>query len=360
MTNTDHLALPYIAASQAQKHVTHNEAIRMLDALVHLSVTRRDLTAPPSSPDDGERFLIAASATADWQGKDNQIAAWQDGAWAYYLPRDGWCVWVEAERLLYAWQTDQWVAAGGNHIDHQNLDHVGVNATANDANRLVVSSPASLFNHEGNGHQIKVNKQAEADTASLLYQTNWSGRAEMGLAGNDDFSIKVSADGSNWKEPLRISKDSGRVAIKNSNPTARLRFSHQAQYAISAGTTYDYDLASWNNDCPSGFGAILSGDGQGAFRCPYDGLYLIIATAQTAQGSIPFRSEIMRNAVIIRRMFHGNDANPSGYGSHTPCEPVLSYCNAGDLLSMRIDTRDNGAVIWAPNTYFEIVMLSAA
>lgn len=34
MDQTSHLKLPYIAPSQAQKHVTHNEAIGALDALV--------------------------------------------------------------------------------------------------------------------------------------------------------------------------------------------------------------------------------------------------------------------------------------------------------------------------------------
>ena len=47
---TTHLLLPYILAAQAQKHVTHNEALRLLDGLVQLSVLDRDLTAPPGSP----------------------------------------------------------------------------------------------------------------------------------------------------------------------------------------------------------------------------------------------------------------------------------------------------------------------
>ena len=47
MTDTPNLTLPYIFASQAQKHVTHNEAIRTLDCLVQLSVESRALTSPP-------------------------------------------------------------------------------------------------------------------------------------------------------------------------------------------------------------------------------------------------------------------------------------------------------------------------
>lgn len=38
MSVTQRLQLPYIAASQAQKHVTHNEALVLLDALVQLAV----------------------------------------------------------------------------------------------------------------------------------------------------------------------------------------------------------------------------------------------------------------------------------------------------------------------------------
>ena len=55
MSDTIHLGLPHIAASQAQKHVTHNEALRMLDALVMLAVKDRDLSAPPGSPARGSR-----------------------------------------------------------------------------------------------------------------------------------------------------------------------------------------------------------------------------------------------------------------------------------------------------------------
>ena len=55
---TTHLLLPYILASQAQKHVTHNEALRLLDAMVQLSVLDRDLTSPPASPADGDRHIV--------------------------------------------------------------------------------------------------------------------------------------------------------------------------------------------------------------------------------------------------------------------------------------------------------------
>jgi hypothetical protein len=71
MSDTSHiLGLPYIQPAQAQKHVTHNEAIRVLDALVQLSVEDRDQTAPPATPTSGDRHILAANASGVWTGLD--------------------------------------------------------------------------------------------------------------------------------------------------------------------------------------------------------------------------------------------------------------------------------------------------
>lgn len=93
--------------------------------------------------------------------------------------------------------------------DLAHLSGVGINTAHDSGNRLAVSSPASLFTHEGAGHQVKLNKASAADTASLLFQTDFSGRAEMGTAGQDDFAIKVSADGSSWTTALAFDAASG-------------------------------------------------------------------------------------------------------------------------------------------------------
>jgi len=94
MDNTPNLQLSYLMAAQSQKHVTFNEALRSLDALVQPSVLDRDLTSPPSSPADGDRYIVAASPSGAWTGQAGKIAAYQDGAWQFYTPREGWLAWV--------------------------------------------------------------------------------------------------------------------------------------------------------------------------------------------------------------------------------------------------------------------------
>jgi hypothetical protein len=90
---------------------------------------------------------------------------------------------------------------------------IGVNAAADATNKFVVSSDATLFNHAGSGHQIKLNKNAAGDTASILWQTGFSGRAELGTTGDDNFHFKVSADGATWFEALTIDGATGVVSL---------------------------------------------------------------------------------------------------------------------------------------------------
>jgi hypothetical protein len=193
---TVNLALPLIAAGQAQKHVTHNDALVTIDDLVHLSVTSIALNTPPAAA-EGDRYIVGPVPTGVWSSQANKVAVWRDGAWAYHSPNIGWQVFCEADQGDYrydgvAWQGPSW------------FNFLGVNATADLQNRLSVSSGSTLLNHAGQGHQLKINKASPADTGSLLFQTGFSGRAEIGLNGSNNFSFKTSADGVSWKDALQI------------------------------------------------------------------------------------------------------------------------------------------------------------
>jgi hypothetical protein len=212
MSDTPLIGLPLLEASQAQKHVTHNEALLRLDAVLHLAVISRALAAPPASPADGDRYLVAASATGDWLGHSGHIAFREAGAWRFAIPKAGWRLWVAAESLFLLFDGTLWIDLQ-DFDELQNMELLGVNTTADVANRLAVSSGGVLFNHAGTDARVKINKNAAGDTASLLYQTGFSGRAEFGLTGDDDFHVKVSPDGSAWNEGFIINHTSGLVTI---------------------------------------------------------------------------------------------------------------------------------------------------
>jgi hypothetical protein len=206
---TERLALPLLAASQSQKHVTHNEALVALDALVQLAVIDRQ-SVPPEAPDEADRYIVSGPASGAWSGQDDTVAVYQDGAWQFLQPHAGWVAWAAAMEASLVFDGTAW-----SDLKPRQADTFGVSATADADNRLAVSSPAVLFNHAGSGSQIKVNKQAAGDTASLLFQTNWSGRAELGLAGDDDWHVKVSEDGAAWRDALIAERAGGAVRFPN-------------------------------------------------------------------------------------------------------------------------------------------------
>lgn len=258
MDATSNLSLPFIMAAQAQKHVTHNEALRALDAIVQLMVLDKDLAAPPGSPAEGARYIVGPSPTGAWAGQAGRIAAYQDGAWAFYPPNEGWLAWVADEDTIYAWTGSAWAIG---------VALWGINATPDTTNRFVLASPASLFNHAGNGHQQKINKNVAGDTASQLFQTNFSGRAEYGLIGDDDFHVKVSPDGSTFHEGVHIDRNTGAV-----NHTEGAKFEAVTNFenfiAANTWTKIQFNVANHNDQ--GDFNA-----GSNRFVAPFAGYYLI-------------------------------------------------------------------------------------
>jgi hypothetical protein len=206
MSNSANLKLPYIAAAQAQKHVTHNEAVELLDALTQLTAVAFDTTLPPLTALDGQVWAIGSPAINAWAGRDGDLALWSNGGWVFIEPQAGWQAALGADVRVF--DGTVW----GPPL-HQNLPGMGIRTTSDANNALAVASPATLFTHQGGGHQMKINKATATDTASLLFQTGFSGRVEMGTAGTDDFEVKTSADGITWASALTAFGATGRVQI---------------------------------------------------------------------------------------------------------------------------------------------------
>lgn len=204
------LGLPYLQPAQAQKHVTHNEALQLLDAAVHLRIQGFGATVPPAAPAAGDVYDLAPGATGAWAGQGGRLALWDGTGWQFLQPAEGWVAWDPATRSLRAHTNGGWSPLSGSL---QNVPGLGIGTTSDGTNRLAVSSPATLLGHAGAGHQLKVAKATAPDTASLLLQSGATGHAEIGLAGDLDLSLKVSADGAAWLTALRADRATGVVAL---------------------------------------------------------------------------------------------------------------------------------------------------
>ena len=115
MPETPRLALPLIAAGQAQKDITHNDAILALDRLVALVVASRTLAAPPSTPQMGQCHIVPAGGGAAWGRASGTLVHWQGTGWLAVPPRDGQIALVADEGLMLVFRTgwqSLWPAAG--------------------------------------------------------------------------------------------------------------------------------------------------------------------------------------------------------------------------------------------------------
>lgn len=133
---TTNLALPLLSAAQAQKHVTVNEALVALDSLTQSGIIDRNLTAPPGSPSEGDTYIVGASATGDWSGKDNNIATYYDSIWRFYPPKVGWLVYVVDEGIHLKYDGSSWVVAftqSGASWGWQDWEHNGSSQTITSA-----------------------------------------------------------------------------------------------------------------------------------------------------------------------------------------------------------------------------------
>ena len=225
---TPRLALAWLMPAQAQKHVTVNETFGLLDALVQCKVCSCTLSAQPVTPAEGDAYILPSVPTGEsWSNYlEADLVYFQDGAWHRVAPRTGLMAWVEDQACFYVCDNSSWSALTANFTQFDNLSALGVGTISDSTNvfaaklnnALWTAKPAS----EGGSGDLRytLNKDADLNTLCLLFQTNWQGYAEIGLAGNNDLTFKVSSDGESWKDILVLKSANGNLSLPNLPETA--------------------------------------------------------------------------------------------------------------------------------------------
>ncbi|NKW91441.1 DUF2793 domain-containing protein [Rhodobacteraceae bacterium R_SAG9] len=270
--NSPLLELPLLLPAQAQKHVTHNEALLRLDALAQLSVIDYALQTPPVSPSSGDRYLVPSSTNGQWIGHENEIALFDGNAWRFLSPKAGWRVELPSEARSLMFDGVEWKEPFGAT---ENIPGIGINMPIDETSRLAVAADCSTFSHEGGGHQVKVNKASPLDTASLLFQSDWIGYAEFGLNGANHLSLKVSDDGSDWKTSFAVDPTTGHLsgaAVQSSESDVTAGKLMRADFGYSRGNVLGE--VSQSGGLPTG-ALVERGDGPNGQYVRYaDGLQI--------------------------------------------------------------------------------------
>lgn len=213
------LSLPFIAPSQAQKHVTHNEALRILDVLTQLAVTSDDAATPPVSATDGARYIIGSDPTGDWAGHDGEVALLDNGNWRYFVPRAGWRAFVLARETLVVHDGIDWIDLDSAEL--QDMEGFGLGmVSATDtpfSAKLNAALWTALYTADGGTGALvqTLNKETTTDDLGLVFQQDFETRALIGLFGSDNLRLATSTDGVNFRDGLVVDSDTGAVSQPN-------------------------------------------------------------------------------------------------------------------------------------------------
>jgi Protein of unknown function (DUF2793) len=213
------LNLPYLAAGQMQKHVTLNEALTALDVLVQTRVVSRTVEAQPQTPGDGDLYILPDNrAGADWDGfQPGALVRAEGGGWLAVDPVDGMLARVADADEFVVWTDGAWQPLGASLGEIRALKRFGLDATPDAGNPFIARLNQALWTARessdgGDGDlRLSLNKERPEDMLSLVFQSGFGGRAELGLIGNDDLSLKVSEDGSLWRQAVRVDRATGTV-----------------------------------------------------------------------------------------------------------------------------------------------------
>lgn len=211
--NTTRLELPYLAPAQAQKHVTVNEALRRLDSLIMLCLESRQISAQPGSPSEGHAYLLPGSRTGSaWsQFAAGSIAVFEDNAWRAFAPKAGFTAYLRDEAQPLVFDGTQWRPISATAIQElQALRALGIGTQADASNPFAAKLNKALWTalyaqENGSGDlRFTFNKENTSRVLSLLFQSNYAARAEIGLIGNDELVFRASSDGVNFVDIAQL------------------------------------------------------------------------------------------------------------------------------------------------------------
>lgn len=151
---TARLRLPMIRPGQAQKELSHNEALAIIDLLIDAQVAGFALNTPPASPGLGAAWVVGSAPSGAWAGQAGRLAGWTEGGWRFVMPVEGMAVWVSEAAVIARFSGGAWI-----------LGDITGSRVVIDGVRVVGPRQPAVANPTGG---TTIDTQARATLATLL------------------------------------------------------------------------------------------------------------------------------------------------------------------------------------------------
>ena len=132
MSTSTRLALPLISSGQAQKEITHNEALQAIDIALSACVEELPRLAAPTNPVEGSCYIVAAGAPGAWSGHDGEFACMTAGGWRFCRAVEGQSAYIRSTGTFGLFRQNAWEIGTltGNRLMLGGQQVVGARAAA--------------------------------------------------------------------------------------------------------------------------------------------------------------------------------------------------------------------------------------
>lgn len=124
MSVTPNFAMPLLHAAQAQKEITHNEALMILDALLPGVVIGIKDDPEALSPSPGDVWIVGSAPVGAWAGYAGRLAIFTEGGWRFAPAPQGMQMLDREAGVRHKFDSGGWNAypviaepAGGTTVD---------------------------------------------------------------------------------------------------------------------------------------------------------------------------------------------------------------------------------------------------
>lgn len=189
MSKTGRLGLPYILQAQAQKEVTHNQALNILDVFVN-TVVEAIVEDLPATSNDGDIYITERGKLAQYSG----------GNWTFHQPIDWMEVWLKNKQERMRYNDGDWISSGST-VKATNVkdtsESLQVSQWQEDIKLSGTSTSSTKF---------------LPDHSSVIAVNTWVIEPITGVA---NFSIGVKGDAGRYGSGISSAKDTTNVGMTN-------------------------------------------------------------------------------------------------------------------------------------------------
>ncbi|MDR1499247.1 MAG: DUF2793 domain-containing protein [Rickettsiales bacterium] len=286
-----------IVPNQSGKEITHNEALTILDNIIHNCILAKNLSTPPEGAEDGNMYIVAENGIDDWAGKDGNIAIFDNG-WRFLEPKDGFTFLIKNESCFYIYLNGSWQKID-SFISLHNLSNINfVNLSAND---IIVYDGADFVN----------------TNELILNKLSINGAGSMEINEENDLQLKAGNNTS-----FVVNKNTGEIDFKQNVTLNGVSIEDLSTANVATDDILAVATPLFQNTNSGNVGYVYHTTGSAPRTLPSGGVWFYIVIGYNNSTSGAFASANVTNCGIAA----GGTSVGAAYGSS-------NYCN---LMAVRI------------------------